>query len=81
MYSFLFVTGTVLLFLGIILIFLYSVLNTTAKQNSNTQFGGVIMVGPIPIIFGNSGPATSIAIALGIILFIIAIVFFFFAKK
>lgn len=81
MYSALFIVGIVLLFLGIALISLYSILNITSKQNGNTQFGGIIMVGPIPIVFGNSGPATSIAIALGIILFIIAIIFFFFVKK
>lgn len=81
MYSFLFIAGIVLLFLGIAIIFLYFILNTVSKQNGSPQFGGVIMIGPVPIIFGNSGPETSITIALGIVLFIIMVIFFFFGKK
>ncbi len=83
MYEFLLIIAVVFLFLGIILMFIYNGLNLNNKsiKNNNIQTGGLIMIGPIPIIFGNSSPMIIISIALGIILFIIAIIFFFFIRK
>ncbi len=83
MYNYLFFIGIVLVLLGTITIILYTVLNSNTKPENkiNAQVGGLIMIGPIPIIFGNSSIAMTIVIILGIILFIIAILFFFFTKK
>ncbi|MCL4383515.1 MAG: DUF131 domain-containing protein [Candidatus Marsarchaeota archaeon] len=87
MYNFLFIIGIILIFLGIIIVLIYSALNLSSskgnKNNVNTTIktGGLIMIGPIPIIFGNSSAMINISIILGIILFIIAIIFFFFIRK
>ena len=46
------VTGIVVIFIGIILVVIGSALQSTS-QNEEVHTGGVILIGPIPIIFGN----------------------------
>jgi uncharacterized protein (TIGR00304 family) len=46
------IAGIIIIFLGMILIFVGTALQSTSKS-SEVHTGGVILIGPIPIIFGN----------------------------
>ncbi len=46
------ITGIIVIFIGIILIIIGTALQSTS-QNGEVHTGGVILIGPIPIIFGN----------------------------
>ena len=43
------------------------------RQETHMRGGGVIMIGPIPIIFGSDAKWTSIAIVLAIVLIVVAL--------
>ncbi|MDD2439327.1 MAG: DUF131 domain-containing protein [Methanosarcinaceae archaeon] len=57
------VLGFIVLFLGILL--------TMTQDSSNTQAGGLIMLGPIPIAFGSSPEITTNILGIGLLLMII----------
>ena len=57
--------GLVLVALGITLIFLGSV------NTGNTEYAGVLMIGPIPLVFGNSKNAVYMALGLGVLMVLI----------
>ena len=86
MYEVLMLIGIALVVLGFILVFAFVALNAAsakpqgggANSNSTVQGGGVILIGPIPIIFGTSSTMTVIAGIIGLVLFVLAIVFYFF---
>lgn len=83
MYETLQLAGFALIFLGLVAIFVYIALNSTSTKsqgqtNSSIQGGGVILIGPIPIIFGTNSTMTVIAAVLGLIIFILAAIFFYF---
>jgi uncharacterized protein (TIGR00304 family) len=70
--------GMTIVLAGFLLVFL--AMMTSAKtaeggEESQTQArgGGVIMIGPIPIIFGSDARWTSIAIVLAIVLIVIVL--------
>ena len=46
------ITGIIVIFIGIILVIIGTALQSTS-QNEEVHTGGVILIGPIPIIFGN----------------------------
>lgn len=75
--------GLFVLVIGILLIFLGSMIQSTSsensKENSNTEIktGGVILIGPIPIIFGNDKGMVITGVILGIILMVIAYFLFY----
>ncbi len=58
-------------FAGITLIFVGLTLLSISSM-SNVQFGGVVMIGPIPIVFGTSPSIAAFAL-------VIAVVFLLFA--
>jgi uncharacterized protein (TIGR00304 family) len=61
-----------LMFMGIILVFIgFALLMLSA---SHVSYGGVIIVGPIPIVFGSSLDMIVIGIVLALILMIFTIV-------
>jgi len=68
----LFFIGFFLIFMGIIIVILATLLN----GNSNLSGGLIIFVGPIPIILG-SGPYAFYAILFAIILTIVGFIIFF----
>lgn len=75
------VIGFTLIIIGMLVIFIgtiYSSSQQTSTQKS--EVGGVIMIGPIPIIFGNSWKAITLAIVLAIVLMILAIAFILISK-
>lgn len=71
--------GVVVIILGILLIFLGTALQITSKSGGTgeVQAGGVIMIGPIPIIFGTNKNVTTISIVLAIILMVLAYLLFY----
>ncbi|AFZ69820.1 putative membrane protein [Caldisphaera lagunensis DSM 15908] len=68
------IIGFTLIVIGMLVIF-SGTIYSSIQQNITQKFevGGIIMIGPIPIIFGNSWKAINIAIILAIVLMILAI--------
>ncbi|MDO8869770.1 MAG: TIGR00304 family protein [Methanobacteriaceae archaeon] len=68
---------------GILLIFLGSMIQSTSSENtkesSNSEIktGGVILIGPIPIIFGNDKNMLVTSVILGVILMLVAYFLFY----
>jgi uncharacterized protein (TIGR00304 family) len=70
--------GIGIIFAGFLVVFLGMVMSgnrRSGREETHSQIrgGGVIMIGPIPVIFGSDAKWTSIAIALAIILIVIAL--------
>ena len=71
--------GWILLIIGIILVFVsvISSFSETDEHETQTQSKGVILLGPIPIVWGYGKKGWIIAGAIGIILCLVWFVFFF----
>jgi len=72
--------GIAAIFFGILLIFIGTILQSTTKTDGTTgqvHTGGVIMIGPIPIIFGTDKGFTLIAIILAIVLMVVSYLLFY----
>lgn len=67
------IAGVIIIFLGIILIFLGTILQSDSKD-TEVKTGGIILIGPIPIIFGNDKGL----IITGVIFAIIIMVIYYF---
>lgn len=67
------IAGIIVVFIGIALIFVGTALQSTSKT-SEVHTGGVIMIGPIPIIFGND---KSLVFGAAIFAIIIMILWYF----
>ncbi len=88
MWDFLILLGIIITFIGVGIIFLGIALKTVEKQerdtekkevrNTKTKGGGVILIGPIPIIFGTDRSIVIIAIIGAIILIVLSIIFFIY---
>lgn len=72
----LFLVGFVLMSIGVVVLFAAAVL----QGNVDISGGGIIFVGPIPVIFG-AGTHAYLAIFLAAILTIIGFVIFFLMRK
>jgi uncharacterized membrane protein len=69
------------LLLGIVLVFVgVAVLVVTSVFLGGGSVGGVVLIGPIPIVFG-AGPEVGWLIAAGIILTVISIILFLVLNK
>ena len=53
-----------------------SMLTHRSKEGGRVQGGGVIMVGPIPIIFGSDAKWASVAIVLAIVLIVLTLLLY-----
>ncbi len=73
MYDYILAIGLLLIFLGFIAIIFYSLANL---KSQNASVGGVILLGPIPITFGNSSQAIIIAQILSIVIIILIIILY-----
>lgn len=61
--------GFIIVLIGVVIIISGLLLSTfNQSQDSKIETGGVILIGPIPIIFGNSKPLILISIAGAVIL-------------
>ena len=76
--------GFFVLVAGILLIFLGSIIQSTSSDNNNDNIskteiktGGVILIGPIPIVFGNDRGMIITGVILGIILMLVAYFLFY----
>jgi uncharacterized protein (TIGR00304 family) len=63
-------TGIILIFIGFFLVFLGTMLSAVSSEGTDVESGGVIMIGPIPIVFGTQRGAT-LAMILAIILMLL----------
>lgn len=70
------IAGIIAVFIGIIIIFIGSVLQSTSKTEE-VHIGGVIMIGPIPIIFGNDKRLIIIGVIFAIILMVLYYILFY----
>ena len=75
--SFLVIAGVAVIFIGMIMILAGTALQNTSSKNETVKTGGVILIGPIPIIFGTDKSFTIIAVIIGIILMIISYFLFY----
>lgn len=74
--------GFALIAVGVILVFLVIILASRKNiEKGKTQAAGVIMIGPIPIIFGTDKEAVKtvviLALALTVLLIVLMIIFYF----
>ena len=69
------ILGFAFLTVGVII-----VLATTVFSSGSTSFGGVIFIGPFPIVFG-AGPNAAWLIAIGIVLAVLSIIVFLIMKR
>ncbi len=71
--------GFALVILGIILAFAAVIILALRSHTSGTKTrgGGVLFIGPIPIIFGTDSDSAKILVALAILLMAIVLVFMF----
>lgn len=73
--------GIAAVILGMVLIFIGTAFLSSGKtegsENAKVSTGGVILIGPIPIIFGNDKSMVSIAVLGAVIVMIIAYILFY----
>ena len=71
--------GITAIVIGMILIFLGTALQNTAKTENREQIktGGIVLIGPIPIIFGNDKGMIIIGIIAAIIIIILTYLLFY----
>jgi uncharacterized membrane protein len=62
--------GITIIFIGFMII-LSGILLTVIQHPAGSQMGGVIMIGPIPIVFGSSPEITTNILVLGLIVSIL----------
>jgi uncharacterized protein (TIGR00304 family) len=71
--------GIAAVIIGMLLLFVGTALLSSGKEEGNGKVssGGVILIGPIPIIFGNDKSMISVAIVGAIIIMIVAYFLFY----
>jgi uncharacterized protein (TIGR00304 family) len=75
--------GVLVIILGILLLLVGSVLLSSGKGEESTKStsqirgGGVVMIGPIPIIFGTDKGSVMVVVILAIILMVISYLLFY----
>jgi uncharacterized protein (TIGR00304 family) len=67
--------GFVLIVVGIILVFVGVLASTLQAKDTEVRGGGVILIGPFPIIFGTDTQAVKVVVVLAIILMALAFLF------
>ena len=73
--------GVIVILIGFVIIFMTTLLSARSRSregeggHTEVKGGGVVMIGPIPIIFGTDAKWTTIAIILAIILVVVSFIF------
>ena len=75
--------GLILIFIGFALAFISVFLMSFGgvKSIKKARGGGIVMIGPIPIIFGTDKESLKVLMILGIVLMVIAFVFMFILNR
>ncbi|BFH72638.1 DUF131 domain-containing protein [Sulfurisphaera javensis] len=81
----LFAIGLTVVFLGLLLIMGGLLLELNKKKQNEkeenkqneerTEYGGVIFIGPIPIVFGSSKKIARVMLIIGVIIFVLFLIF------
>ena len=69
------ITGLMIVFIGVVLLIMSLALELGGDR-AKVSGGGVVIVGPVPIVFGTDRRAALIAAAVGAVLTVLAIVLF-----
>jgi len=72
----LFVLGFLTMFVGLILVAIAAIVS----KGGSTSFGGIIFIGPVPIVFG-AGPGTQWLILFAIILAVSSVIMFLILRR
>ncbi len=67
--------GLLLVLAGVLLV-VVGLFRAGRRGGSDVKGGGVVLIGPIPIVFGSDAKWASVAIGLAIVLIALALVFF-----
>lgn len=70
------IAGIAVIIIGFILVFVGTALQASSKTGE-VKSGGVILIGPIPIIFGNDKSFTIIAVIMAIIIMVVSYILFY----
>ena len=73
------VIGIVIIFIGFLVLFI-GMFSSTRKEG-NVEAGGVIIIGPIPIVFGSSKNISLLMLVLAIVLTIIVLITYIIGLK
>lgn len=65
--------GFMLVFAGVIILMISLILGVVREGNAEVRGGGVVIVGPIPVIFGTDKSSALVAALVGGILMVLAI--------
>ncbi len=71
--------GMIVAILGVLLIFVS--LLKSQNMKSEIRGGGVILIGPFPIVFGTDKQSATFAAVLGLVILLIFILFYFMAYR
>lgn len=74
--SVLVIAGIIVIFIGIILIFVGTLMQSTS-ENTEVHTGGIIMIGPIPIIFGNDKGLIITGVVFAIVIMVLYYILFY----
>ncbi|WP_342364419.1 TIGR00304 family membrane protein [Pyrobaculum islandicum] len=72
------VLGLLLIFLGFIL-FILATLRVAKDEAKRAEAGGVLIVGPVPIVFGTSQRIATITMVLAVVLTLLSLLLFLLA--
>jgi len=68
--------GLVILLVGIVVVAVSLFSPDGRIGRGKTKFGGVVMVGPIPIVFGSDAKWASVAVVLAIVLLVVGLLYY-----
>ncbi|MEO2151659.1 MAG: DUF131 domain-containing protein [Thermococcus sp.] len=72
--------GIVLIFIGFLLVFIGTLISALGGEG-DVEGGGVIMIGPIPIVFGTSRGAVTVASIIALLLMLLWIIGVLLARR
>ena len=73
--------GILLVVIGMLVLFVGIIMSIVKSGTGKVEGGGIIFIGPIPIVFGTSQEVTKILLVLAIILVILAMVLYLLIYK
>lgn len=71
------IAGIIAIFIGFILVFVGTAIQASSEKNSEMKTGGVILIGPIPIIFGSDKGTIITAAVIAVIIMVLAYFLFY----